>query len=195
MADAPDNDTRATAEQAHGAAVLQGLTPSELIEILNKVRLFAARRYHGQLNADDLAMQAITDALAGKRTWNANYSPFHNLCWIVRSIAFNQLQKEGRLLSHDPDAEAGSSRAVPLLPTHPSPAEIHETNETQRSLRELLRRAVDDDSLLLRVVALYFERQVWKPKEMAAALNVSEPEIYKAKRRIQRRLSKLLNKS
>lgn len=195
MYDAPDNDTRPTVEQSCGGAVVRGLTPGELVELLNKLRLFAAEHYYGRLNVDDLAMQAINDVLEGRRAWNADYPPFNNLCWIIKSIASNQLRKESRLIPYDPDMEVGSEQSVPLLPVHASPAEAYEANETQRSLRALIRRVIDGDSLSRRLVELFLEWQTWKPKEMAVALNVSETEIYEAKRRMRRRIGKLLDKS
>jgi DNA-directed RNA polymerase specialized sigma24 family protein len=193
MLEAPDNSVRAPAEQGHGAVVLRNLEVNELIDLLNRLRLFAAKRYFGRLNVDDLAMQAITDTFTGNRSWNADYPPFENLCWIVRSIASNQLQKESRL-SYDPDVETNSNQ-ITSLPAQSSPSEIYETDEIRRDLRALFRRAVGDDGFLRQVVTLFLEKEVWKPKEMAVALNVSETEVYEAKRRIRRRLGKLLNKS
>jgi DNA-directed RNA polymerase specialized sigma24 family protein len=191
MSDVRANRSRAT--PGLGATVLRGLTEDELLELLNKLRLFAARRYYGQLNVDDLAMQGITDTLAGKRSWDVNYTPLQNLCWIVRSIASNQLQKEGGLPVYDLSAADNSSPS--LLNTHLSPAEIYEADETQRNLGERIRRAIGGDNLLGRMVAFVLEQQTWKPKELAAKLNISEPAVYNAKRRIQRRLGTLLDKS
>jgi DNA-directed RNA polymerase specialized sigma24 family protein len=195
MSDTPDKGTHITAKQALGAAVLQSLEAYELIDLLNRLRLFAAERYYGWLSADDLVMQAVTDVLDGKRRWNAAYPPFDNLCWVIRSIAFNQLQKEKRLLpiGQNRESDSGQPKLLPL--THPSAAELYEADENQRDLRKVLHQAVGDDGLLRRAVALFMNGEAWKPKEMAAELSVSEPEIYEAKRRIRRRLRKLLKKS
>jgi len=189
MLGAPDKDVRAAAERSDGAAVLRGLDDAALISLLNRLTLFAARRYDGRLNAEELAMQAVADVLAGvRRSWDTDYPPFNNLCWIVRSIASNQLQKEKRLLPFEPDAEACAARPAP---SQPPVSELYETDETRRGLRDLLRRAADDD-LSRRVVETALEEDRWKPKELAAALNVGEADIYEARRRIGRRLGKLL---
>ena len=195
MSAAPDKHTRATAGQSDGAAVLCGLGDDELAGLLDRLRYFAAKYYYGTLNVEDLAMQAIADVLAGKRAWDAAYPPFENLCWIVRSIASNQLNKEKQLLSYDAEGEAGSRQIEPSTPPHESPSEIYETDEARRGLRALIQRAVGDDNLLRRAVKFFFEREVWKPKEISVELGVSEREIYEAKRRLRRRPSEQLNKS
>src|SRR5215218_2601393 len=168
MSNVLENDTRATVEQSDGAFVLRSLGDKELLGLINRLRLLAARKYYGTLDVDDLVTRAVIDTFVGVRTWNTNYSPFRNLWLIVRSIAYNQLKKDGRMPTRELDAEVNSGRAEALLPAHPSPAEIHKTEESRRALRELIRRAVGEDSLMRRAVAFFFEREVWKPKEMAA---------------------------
>lgn len=195
MNDTPDKSTRIDVEQSLGADILRRMEADELIDLLNRLRLFAAGRYYGGVSADDLVMQAVTDVLDGKRTWNAEFSPFKNLCLVIRSIASNQLQKEKRLIPLDQDMEYGSDRSKQLSLAYLSPAELYEADENQRGLRKLLHRAVRDDGLLRRAVMLFIDVEVWKPKEMAADLSISEPEIYEVKRRIRRRLLKLLKKS
>lgn len=179
--------------QTKGAAVLRGLTEEELLDLYERLRLFASERYFGRLNADDIIMQAFTDVFAHKRKWNEDYPPLDNLCWIVRSIASNQLNKEKRLSPLEQETESGLGLSLPS--DQPSAAELYEADEQRRGVHRLLRSAVGDDSLLRRLVALFMEWEVWKPKEMASELNVREQEIYEAKRRIRRRLAKLLIKS
>lgn len=179
--------------QVGGAAVLRSLKEEELIDLYDRLRVFASERYYGRLSADDLVMQAFADVLAHKRKWNKDYPPFDNLCWIVRSIASNQLDKEKRLSPLTQDTE--SHPGLTLSSAQPSAAELYEADERQRGLRKLLRSAVSDDGLLRRLVALFMEWEVWKPKEMAAELDVREQEIYEAKRRIRRRLVRLRKKS
>jgi len=184
---------RVIAGQVGGAAVLRGLKEKELVVLYDKLRVFASERYYGRLSADDLVMQAFADVLAHKRTWNENYPPFDNLCWIVRSIASNQLDKEKRLSPLELDTESGPGLTLPSA--QPSAAELYEADERQRGLIKLLLSAVGDDSLLRRLVALFMDWEVWRPQEMATELNVGEQEIYEAKRRIQRRLVRLRKKS
>jgi DNA-directed RNA polymerase specialized sigma24 family protein len=195
MHNASDDASSILAGQSLGATVLRSLKEEELTDLINRLRLFAVGRYHGRLNADDLAMQAVADVFAGHRNWNADYPPFYNLCWIVRSIASNQLRKERRLRSYDIDVETGFGQSLISQPVAPPPSETYETDETQRGLRALISRALGDDGLLHRLVALFDEREVWKPQEMATELNVGESEIYQAKRRLRRRLGKLRIKS
>jgi DNA-directed RNA polymerase specialized sigma24 family protein len=195
MSDIPNSDAHANVKQSYGAAVLSGLTDEELLDLLNRLMLFAANRYFGRLNVEELAMQAFTDTLAGRRTWNTAYPVFNNLCLILRSIASNQLQKEKPFLPDEPDVEAVSSQSAPPLQSYPSPQELLETSETQRDLSDLLHKAAGDDELSRDVVELSLQREDWKPKEMAAALDVPEKDIYNARLRLRRRLSRLLSES
>ncbi len=192
MLDAPDKDAPASAEESDGAAVLHGLGDEELVGLINRLRLLAARKYYGSLDVDELVTKALSDTLEGVRSWDTNNSHFRNLWLIVRSIASNQLKKEERMPTCALEAEDGSGRTAPLLPAHPSPAEIYIEEEARRTLRGMIDRAVGEDRLLRKAVEFFFEREVWKPKEMAPELRVSEREIYKAKRRMRRRLEKLL---
>lgn len=198
MRDAPDSNANGTAQESDGAVVLRSLTDEELLELLNKLMFYAAKRYFGRLSAKDLAMQAVADTLAGQRTLNTAYTVFKNLCLILKSIASNQLEKEKRFLPILPDelgVDAGSSQSSPLLPSYPSPQEIYETSETQRDLGRQLHEAAGDDGLSRSVVEVSLEREAWKPKEMAATLNVKEKDIYNVRLRLRRRLRRRLNKS
>jgi len=195
MSDAPDKDARTATEQSDGAAVLYGLDDKELLDLINRLRLLAARKYYGSLDIDDLVMRAVSDTFEGIRTWNANCSPFRNLWFIVRSIASNQLKRDGRIPTCELDAEVTSDQTRPSTSAYPSPTEIHKTAESQRDMNALIRRAIGNDGLLRKAVAVFFKRGVWKPKAMAVELGVSVQEIYEAKRRMRRRLRKLLKKS
>jgi DNA-directed RNA polymerase specialized sigma24 family protein len=195
MSDIPDSDARQTFDQSDGAAVLRGLTDEELLDLLNRLMLFARRRYFGRLNVEELAMQAVTDTLSGQRTWNTAYPVFNNLCLILKSIAFNQLQKEKHFLPDEPEVEAIPSQSAPSLQSYPSPQEILETSETQSGLSGLLHKAAGDDELSRDVVELSLQREDWRPKEMAAVLDVPEKDIYNTRLRLRRRLGRLLNRS
>jgi DNA-directed RNA polymerase specialized sigma24 family protein len=181
-----------------GAAILRSLPEDKLIDLLDRLRLFAAKRYYGALNCDDLAMQAITEVLVGKRSWNPAFTTFQNLCWIIRSIAANQLEKERRAISIAYDADriyVNSPHIINPARAEHSPANDYETDETRKKISHLLRKAINKDSLLGRIVDTALNTGRWKPKEIAAKLNISESEVHNARRRIRRRLEGLLRKS
>src|ERR1044072_3974257 len=183
---------RNASESEHcGAAILRSLSEGDLIDLLDRIRLFAAKRYYGALNCDDLAMQALTEVLAGKRSWNSSFTPFQNLCWIIRSIAANQLEKESRTISIDSDAkhfDVDLSHIINPESAEHSPVNDYETDEARKKIGDLFYKATNKDNLLGRIVDFTLSVGRWKPKEIAAELNISEPKVYNARRRIRRRL-------
>jgi RNA polymerase sigma factor (sigma-70 family) len=181
-----------------GAAVLQSLSEDDLIDLLDRIRLFAAKRYYGVLNYDDLAMQAITEVLESRRSWNPAFPPFQNLCWIIRSIASNQLTKECRIVSINADAgriDVDSALISNSAHVQPSPANDYETNEARQKISAMLQHVISGDRLLSRIIDFALNSGRWRPKEIAAELNISEPEVHNARRRVRRRLERLWQKS
>jgi DNA-directed RNA polymerase specialized sigma24 family protein len=181
-----------------GAAILRNLLEDELIDLLDRLRLFAAKRYYGALDCDDLAMQAIAQVLAGERGWNPTFTPLQNLCWIIRSIAANQLEKESRIRPITCDADridANSPHMINPARAEHSPANDYETYETRKRINNLLNKAISKDSLLVRIVDTALNTGKWKPKEIASELNINESKVHNARRRIRRRLERLLGKS
>ncbi|HEY0380464.1 MAG TPA: hypothetical protein VGC87_26360 [Pyrinomonadaceae bacterium] len=180
-------------DRASGATILKSLSEDEWIDLLNRLKLFVAGHYYGPLDRDDLPMEAITEVLENRRTWNPDFPPFQNLCWIIRSIAANQLEKERRIVPLYPHARgADSTPTSNPAPAYPSPAEDFEASETHRRISDLLQQAAGGNNLFSRIISLALKKDRWKPKEIADELKVSEPEVYNARRRIRRKLRKLL---
>ncbi len=167
-----------------GAAFIRGLTEDEQKALLDFLRYFAARRYFGRLNCDDLAMQALVDVLSGRRGWNPEYTPVENLCLIVKSIASNQLVRGRRESPLDPNVPSANL----------SPADRYEISEARLMLRLAFHRVASGDPHLGRILAVAFDMRAWKPAEIAAELQISVTAVYNAGRRIRRRLMRMLDK-
>src|SRR6266550_8228038 len=80
-----------------GAEVLRGLSEEEFDALLKRVIRFASRKCQDnrRLSPHDVVYEAITQIFTCQRaSWNTNYTPFENLCLIVKSVASNQLKKD-----------------------------------------------------------------------------------------------------
>ena len=188
------NNSIENSRSVDGAEFLAGLSHDEWLDLLNRLRLFAARHNHGKLDVEDLVMKAITDVLTGRRnSWNAAYTPLGNLCLIIKSIASNQIAKDARLEFWDL-TEKHVLNALSRL-SHSSPEDIYEKSEIQEQRGRLIHRAVRGDRVLGQIVEFAIERNSWKPNQIAAELNIRKSEVYSARRRFRRRLSLILRKS
>jgi DNA-directed RNA polymerase specialized sigma24 family protein len=167
-----------------GAAALRGMSEGELLDLINGLKVIAARRCFGPLNCEDLVMQALTDVLRGRRkgSWNSSFTPFENLCLIIRSIAGNQWDREKRAVPLDPDSAQFA---------RPSHGDDYEAGESRRRISSAFDAAIRGDDFLRDVVALALDAG-WKPRRIAEGLRVDVSKVYKAKRRIRRRLESLL---
>lgn len=175
-----------------GADVLRSLSPYELAILLDKLRAFVFNHYYGNLRCEDLAMEAMKRVLLGKRkSWNSAYPPFENLCWIIKSLADNQLKKEKRTASLEVAAPFGTDDLDlerSFVSHNSSPAELYEASETKRFLCQLINRATNNDGLLGCIVELALDAGHWKPRLFARELQINVREVQNAKRRMQRRL-------
>jgi DNA-directed RNA polymerase specialized sigma24 family protein len=180
-----------------GERVLRRLSESETDVLLEKLELFARRRYRPPLNSEDLVMEAVKAVLEHRRTWNTDYSPFRNLCLIIISIASNESEKEKRTVSldtSDGSPPATSSPALIATTDRQSPEGRLEAAERLRRHCDLLRRAVGSDGDSGRIVEVALDKDGWKPCEIAAALNMRVSDVHNAKRRMRRELARLLTR-
>lgn len=178
-----------------GALVLRKLSEQELIRLQEKLRFFAARKYFGRLDSDELVMEALRLVLDGRRTWNKEYSPYGNLCWIIKNVAFNQLKQEKRR-----DEVLKTCIVDPTIHwispvENPSLTNVPPENETVDRRWRLVRRAVRRDGLLRRMIESARKTQVWKSGVIAKDLGIDRAAVYKGKRRLQRRLTAITSRS
>lgn len=172
-----------------GAEVLREMSDDQLLELLNKLTAFAAhqaKRYPRRLDGYDLALRAITGVLENRRrSWKPEFSPIANLCLIVKSIASNESKRKGE------DQTTPAELEIPSV--CPSPAEDYESNEFQQKLRRAFGAVAARDGFLGSVLGAADDLGHWKPREIAAELNIKAADVYKAKRRIRKMLTTLLD--
>jgi DNA-directed RNA polymerase specialized sigma24 family protein len=186
-----------SSSRKEGGRILRALSEKEQVALLVRLNVYAARRYRGLLSSEDLVMEAWTAVLAERRTWDSDYPPFDNLCWIIRSIADKHLRRELRAVPLGysdgclPDA---STPVLYSLPTQLSPASQYEASEELRNRLEQLRHVSKVDNSLRRMVMAAFEINGWKPRDLAEALGWSVSAVNNAKRRIKRILLRLRNR-
>jgi DNA-directed RNA polymerase specialized sigma24 family protein len=187
----PERNTSSKNKQVaqSGAEVLNSLSEDQLKELLDRLRLFAFRHYHGALDCENLAMEAVKQVLAANRSWDPSSSPFTNLCWITKSLASNQLKKDERNISLEAASEIlldDSIAQAPVAVDEATPANIFEAKEVARELSELIDRASSGDSILRRIIRSALKTDGWKPKEIAREFGIDTSQINNAKRRMQR---------
>jgi RNA polymerase sigma factor (sigma-70 family) len=177
-----------------GGRVLRALPEDEMHDLYEKLRADTRRRYRRSPYKDDLVPEAILAVLENRRTWNLNLSPFHNLRGIIRSIASNEWKREKRSVSLDSSAShflTDSNPAFASVPAQVSPASQFEASERLRNFRKAM--AAEADRSARQIVETALDNNGWRPREIAAELKISVSEIYKAKRRILRRLIRFWN--
>src|SRR5438128_2186675 len=112
-----------------GKMVLSSISATELKMMVNRLLIFARRRYFGRLDYEDIVSEALIQVWSGKRALNLDYTLFKNLVLIVRSVASNELLKETRYVSVDdiPKSTLGDLTTRQQRQTYISnPAEIYE---------------------------------------------------------------------
>jgi hypothetical protein len=163
-----------------GAEVLKSIEGRELTLLINKLVIFASHSYFGPLRYEDLVMQALADVWLGKRSLNLDYPLFKNLCLIVKSIAWNQLQKEKRYVSVEGLPEPSSEGLTPV--------ELYEQRVYVQSLRDLIDKVTDDDGRLNEIVEFVLDKGEWKTRMISQALNIELRLVRNAKKLMKRRL-------
>ena len=196
MTDTRKSSNNKSQKDFTGATVIRGLSEDKQQELLARLYLFTKRHYYGPLNHEDLVMQAVADVLAGIRSWNQQFPPFENLCWVIKSIAGNQLRKECRTVPLDslsPIAVGPSDTTFGLSDSSLRP-ETYEIKEARNKLIRVFREITRDDETLRQVINLALDLGKWKPSQIAESLNIEKSEVYNSKRRIKRRLVALLSR-
>lgn len=174
-----------------GANLISDLPEDDLIELFNKLRIFARRC--GADDPDELANSAVCRVLAGSRKLNPNYSLLENLAYIICSLAKNESAKNRRLVQlPDTDVVASGLAGLSLSVDHVTPADSFEAAEEQmRVAEQLVRRATELDESLGRILESAL-RLGWKPREIAYDLRIPVSAVYSGKRRLYRHRATLL---
>ena len=178
-----------------GAEVLRGLSVEEFDDLLKRAIKFASKKcqYDGRVSPHDVVHEAFRQILTGQRTsWNTSYTPFENVCLIVRSVASNQIKKDRiQQLS-----EASIENVVPIwsVSERCTPYDIYLREENLKILWQLVYSVSADDSLLGRMVTSAKRLGCWDNRQIARELGIEKSVVYQGKRKIQRRLVRALSK-
>jgi DNA-directed RNA polymerase specialized sigma24 family protein len=178
-----------------GAEVLRALTDKELDDLLKRAIKFACKRcqYGGRLSPHDVVNEAFKQIFTGQRaSWNTSYTPFENLCLIMRSVASNQIKKER--IQQLPEASAESVLPKWSVSERRTPYDICIGKEDLRMRWGLVYSVSADDSLLGRMVTTAKRLESWDFRQIAHDLGVARSVVYQGKRKIQRRLVRALSK-
>lgn len=193
-------------------ATLPNWTNEQWQEVVERLTLYAygklARLYWrgmpltaggavpGGVTADDLAADAITDAIAGTRAWDQQSNPdfYRFLRSVVDSKVShlaecleNQLTRRLRLPADADD----SSPAYQVADKAPDSATICADKESLENFRAAILAEIEGDKLAEGVFSC-LEAGITKPQEMAVLLDASVQEINNAQKRLRRKVENVM---
>ena len=169
-----------------GVEVLTSLTEDEWFDLHAQLRLFIARRYRGPLRDESLISEAFKCVMQRRRQhWDVNKSPLSNMCDIVKSLAWNHRVKLKKEVSLDP---LENFPRASTIDASQSPARVFEDREMDQLFISHVEKAVAGDTVLELSLPYLFADPPFKPAEIAAAIHVDPTEIYKALKRLRRRI-------
>jgi len=173
---------------------LRKLSEDEWIDVSNKLLLHAKRSYRGAPDCGDWVQQTIADSLAGQRRWDPALNTFGNLCSMLESVASNRLRTRGRETQLDtaPDNHRQPSISLPCICETPeNPSQRFESKEEALKIRTSLNAVTEGDVMAQRLMTWVLNHDVWKPQTAGEELNVPTSEIYRTRRRMQRKWMRL----
>jgi DNA-directed RNA polymerase specialized sigma24 family protein len=176
-----------------GQEVLSSLTDQQWLDLWNRLKLFTNTCYFN-VEGEDLIIKAIIAVMEGRRRWYSEKSPFLNFCWIIRSIASNEIasdefarEKKSIPLACTDEIPADSDQLL-ISSSTPSHTEIYEQQENDKNFSERLHQSLQGDSLSCRVVDYLIDDPSWKPQKIAKALGEETKEINNTRKRLRRKL-------
>lgn len=193
---------------------LESITPDEWIEYWHKLRLYTWKRFSwmnkrlGE-DLDEIAHQAISDTLDGKRKWppidrttgkiKLDVPFFSFLCQVVNSIASHRWEREIRRVpiegfeqtQNPEDIHTGSDQT--LTTTVQDGRKVSGRGDTESYVRYNLITGkmcelASEDIEAFSIICLWREDPCLKPREIAATLGLTMAQM----RAAQKRLSRLL---
>jgi DNA-directed RNA polymerase specialized sigma24 family protein len=176
-------------QKNHGREVLLSLTEKQWFDLLDRLLLFASSHYF-RIDGRDPIQDAILAVIEGRRSWDLERSPFHNLCSIIRSVTSNQLAKDKKYISLNSAAETPETCPIPQTqPLNPSQVETYERRESDEKFCARLQKSLQGDDLSLRVASHLIENDPeWRPGKIAKALGEETKDINNTRKRLQRKL-------
>lgn len=147
----------------------------------------------GGTGPGDVALEAITSVIEGKRTYNrGKHGDFGNfLRSVVDSLVSHMAEKAkqrrtGRMPVSQ-NADTGELVEVDLPGREPDPADVCVTRDTIEVAKKAVAADAQEDPLAMQVLEC-MEADITKPAEMAEALGVDIKDINNAQKRLRRKL-------
>lgn len=165
-------------------------TEKDWHDLCKRLTYFTHRRYPwtryasmGDVGADDLIQQALTDMFTGVRQWPEELALFTFLCGVISSKAGHLLDSRRRLVHMDDKG------------WRPEPGREEARGEDDyRQMCQEIREKVYGDDVLERMVEVWFVEPDLKPCELAGRLGLPIEEVRNAQKRLRRKLRDLREK-
>ncbi len=150
----------------------------------------------GGATPQDLAADAIDDAILGKRMWNQEAEP--DFLKFLRSVVDSKVShlarrmenKLGRRMLVAADAD-DPSPAYEVADPDPDPETVCADKESQAKFRSAVLTAIQGDALVEGVFSC-LEADITKPHEMAELLDTRVKEINNAQKRLRRKVEQVM---
>lgn len=191
-------------------ATIQDLSGDNLLKLLKRLTLYADRklvrlRWRGiqggapprGIQAEDLAAEAITRVIEGKRAWDQQEQPdvLQFLKGIVDSLVSQLVNsfdnRRTRRLGPTGVGEEGSA-APTFAGRELDPAQFVADREAAERFRAPILKALEGDAVASQVFEC-LEADITKPSEIAEYLGISVTDINNAQKRLWRKVENALN--
>ena len=144
----------------------------------------------GGVDSTDLAAEAITDVIEGKRQWNSETDPdfLDYLCSVVDSkVSHLVVRTENRVTRRLAAASGVDLPESDVEDPHPDPATQVVNWESLAEFREAVLRGIPQDNLVEGIFDC-LAAGMTKPADMAVLLETTVKEINKAQKRLKRKV-------
>ncbi|HJZ90602.1 MAG TPA: hypothetical protein VKE40_06985 [Gemmataceae bacterium] len=154
------------------------------------VRIAQGGAVPGGVDPADLAAEAITDVIDGKRQWNRETDPdfLHFLFAVVDSKVSHLVQgKENRVTRRLAGAVEDSAPKFDIVDPQPDPATEFMNRDALERFRDAILKEVAGDKLVEGIFDC-LAAEITKPAEMAVILGITVKDVNNAQKRLRRKV-------
>jgi hypothetical protein len=142
----------------------------------------------------DLAAEAITDCIEGKRQWNQEAEP--DFLSFLRSVVDSKVSHLAELLENRFTRRIAESKeglpAYEVPDRAPDPAKVCLDKDALEKLRAAILKEIEGDTLVEGIFEC-LESEITKPADIAVVLGVDVKEVNNAQKRLRRKVEKVKN--
>lgn len=150
----------------------------------------------GGVTPQDVAAEAIEDAIAGKRIWNQEAEP--DFYCFLRSVVDSKVSHLAECLENQlsrrilvPADGDDPPPAYEMADHEPDPATVCVNKESLERFRSAVLAAIQGDALVEGVFSC-LENGITKPQEMAVLLDAMVKDINNAQKRLRRKVEQVM---